>query len=120
MKGFALQNGDVLIENNEIQMTYDTDLAMQTIKSVLSTVKGEWFVDWNEGVEYSEILGKKEISVSDEVIKSKILDGLKQYDENLIIDVFEKTFDKEARKLQIKLGVINNETEERMTINLDL
>ena len=60
MKGFALNNkGDVLIENKEIQLVHGTELTMQTIKSVLGTQKGEWFLNSDEGIDRNEILGKK-------------------------------------------------------------
>lgn len=59
MKGFALtENGDLLIENGEIQMAHGTDLTMQTIKSTFGTKKGEWFLDWEQGIDYDSIFGK--------------------------------------------------------------
>ena len=60
MKGFALdEKGDLLIENGEIQLVHGAELTMQTIKSVLGTQKGEWFLNSDEGVNHNEILGKK-------------------------------------------------------------
>lgn len=60
MKGFALnEQGDVLIKNGVIQMVHGTDLTTQTIKSVLGTQKGEWFLNRDEGINHNEILGKK-------------------------------------------------------------
>lgn len=60
MKGFALdENGDVLIENGTIQMVHGSELTAQTIKSVFGTQKGEWFLNWEQGINHNEILGKK-------------------------------------------------------------
>ena len=59
MTGFQLKNGDVLIEKNEIQMISGAELLCQTVKSVLNTNKGEWYFDEDEGIEFSNILGKK-------------------------------------------------------------
>ena len=60
MKGFALnEQGDLLIENGAIQMAHGTELTKQTIKTVLGTQKGEWFLNWDEGINHNEILGKK-------------------------------------------------------------
>ena len=60
MKGFKLnENGDVVIENGVIQMAHGTELTKQTIKSVLGTQKGEWFLNWEEGINHNAILGKK-------------------------------------------------------------
>lgn len=60
IKGFRLdENGDVLIENGEIGMVHGAELTQQTIKSVLGTQKGEWFLNLDEGINYQNILGKK-------------------------------------------------------------
>lgn len=60
MKGFALnEQGDLVIENGEIQMVHGTELKAQTIKTVLGTQKGEWFPNWEEGIDHNEILGKR-------------------------------------------------------------
>ena len=60
MKGFALtDNNDVAIQNNEIQMINGVELTQQTIKTVLQTDKGEWFLNENEGIDFNAILGKK-------------------------------------------------------------
>lgn len=60
MKGFMLDsNGDIVISNNEIQMVNGTDLTAQTVKTVLSTNKGEWIFDKDEGINFTNILGKK-------------------------------------------------------------
>lgn len=60
IKGFALaENGDLLIENGAIQMVHGAELTKQTIKTVLGTQKGEWFLNWEEGINHNEILGKR-------------------------------------------------------------
>lgn len=60
MKGFKLdESGDVSIRSGEIEMTHGAELTMQTIKSVLGTQKGEWFLNHNEGINHDNILGKK-------------------------------------------------------------
>ena len=59
MKGFELSNGDVVIENGEIQMVSGAELTRQTVETVLGTNKGEWFFNADEGITFSNILGKK-------------------------------------------------------------
>ena len=63
MQGFKLENGDILIEKGEIQMTSGADLLRQTVETVLNTNKGEWWLDVDEGITYSNILGKHQQSV---------------------------------------------------------
>lgn len=59
MTGFQLKDGDVVIENNEIQMISDAELIRQTVETVLNTNKGEWFFNADEGINFENILGKK-------------------------------------------------------------
>ena len=67
MKGFALdKNGDLIIENNEIQMIDGAELTRQTVQTVLSTNKGEWSLNVDEGINFRNILGKhKPVSATD-------------------------------------------------------
>lgn len=58
MKGFSLTDGDLTITNNEIDMIEDDNLTAQTIRCVLSTNKGEWFFDEEEGIDFDNIFGK--------------------------------------------------------------
>ena len=61
MKGFALTNGDLSITKNEIDMVEGDALKVQTIQSVLSTNKGEWLFDTDEGIDFNSILGKHRV-----------------------------------------------------------
>ena len=46
MKCFALdESGDVVLNQNDIQMAQGTDLIMQKIRQVLRTNRGEWSFD---------------------------------------------------------------------------
>ena len=57
-KGFALKDGDLSITNNEIDMVDGNELTVQTITQVLSTNKGEWLFDEDEGIDFDVVLGK--------------------------------------------------------------
>ncbi len=61
MKGIKLINGDISITNNEIDMVEDSELTAQTISSVLSTNKGEWLFDANEGINFDNIFEKQQV-----------------------------------------------------------
>lgn len=59
MKGFALDNhGDVIIEGNDVKLAYGTEHLVQKIRQVLSTNRGEWWLDEKEGVPVQKILTK--------------------------------------------------------------
>lgn len=64
MKGFMLTNGDLSITNNEIDMIEGGALKAQTIQQVLSTNKGEWFYNENEGINFENILGKQRVKTT--------------------------------------------------------
>lgn len=114
MKGFALENGDIVIKNGEIQMVHGKHLTMQTIKSVWQTKKGEWFFDWEEGIDRESIMGKKQ--VDEDTIWGVLQEGLTQIDTNLTLDSLACSFDKSTRLLSVSCVVRNIETNETYTI----
>lgn len=77
MKGFKLDDkGDVVIQNGEIDMVHGAELTMQTIKTVLGTQKGEWFLNWNEGINHDNILGKKRYVTKNSAIENQYIDEI--------------------------------------------
>lgn len=88
MKSLALdETGDLLFEGNVLQMVEGNDLKVQTIREVISTNKGEWAFDWEQGIEFSNILGK---NVEEDAERLEITDGLQQVDEDLLLSEFSK------------------------------
>lgn len=62
MKGFGLNdNGDLSLTGGEIDMVEGAELTVQTIKQVLSTNKGEWLFDPDEGIDFDNLLGKQRV-----------------------------------------------------------
>ena len=106
MKGFALKNGDVLIEQNRIQMVNGNELLRQTVESVLQTNKREWFLNWQEGINFYNLLGKRK---SDEIIENEILQGLLQVDNTFIIEDFKIT--QNGRDMNINFTATNGNGE---------
>lgn len=106
MKGFALdKNGDLLIENNQIQMINGNELVRQTVERVLQTNKNEWFLNTDEGITFSNILGKKK---SDDIIRNEIEQGLSQVDGSFFIDSFSCDYDTNKRKLTVNFVAKND------------
>lgn len=89
MKSFAIdkKSGDLIIENNEIQMAENEELTRQKVQTVIGTNKGEWFLDWEQGIDFSNILGK---GITDEMVQAEIESGLRQVDETLHISEFSR------------------------------
>lgn len=98
MKNFKLdENGDVIIKNNDIDITSDNDLLLQTIKTILGTNKREWFLNLNEGINFKNILKK---NPEKDIIRDEILSGLLQVDSSFYLTEFMYEID--DRKLLVK------------------
>ena len=69
MKGFMLKNGDLSISNGEIDIVEGAELTAQTIGSVLSTNKGEWLFNAEEGIDFDVILGKQRVKPNSSTAK---------------------------------------------------
>lgn len=99
MKGFALdENGDVLIENNEISIVVGASLLQQKVWTILHTNLGEWFFDPDEGIDFGNLLGK---NISEELVRYEIERGLAQVDSTFVITEFTFDVDKADRKAKV-------------------
>lgn len=109
MKCFSINNiGDVIIKNNKILMTSDNELMQQKIQKILSTNKGEWFANSDEGISFQNILKK---NVTEEEIKSEILGGLMQIDSSFILTDFSMELDPKTRILKVTFSATNSDGE---------
>lgn len=97
MKNFLLdENGDVVIRDNQIQMVYDKELEMQTVRQVVGTKLGEWFKNKEEGMDFSVLLVK---NPNWDLIRDAINTAIKQVDEDFEIIDFE--YEMVGRKVNI-------------------
>lgn len=81
MKGFMLgAQGDVIVEKNDIKLAYDGDLIRQTIKQVLSTNRGEWQFNPQEGIPVQKVLTKNPNLAK---IKDYVRSAVRQVDSTL-------------------------------------
>ena len=97
--GFALDdNGDLLIENNTISVVVGDSLLQQKVKTVLQTNLEEWFFDWEQGIDFDNILGK---NTNADLVRYEIERGLAQVDSTFEITDFSYEFDRAARKATV-------------------
>ena len=85
MKGFKLIDGDLSITNNEIDIIEGSELTAQTISSVLSTKKGEWIFNAEEGIDFDILFGKQRIkrtSIKDDYYQEKYIELRSDNNEN--------------------------------------
>ena len=109
-----MENGDILISRNEIQMVNGNELLRQTVESVLQTNKREWFLNWEEGINFYNILGKRR---SDEIIKNEIAKGLLQVDSSFVIEEFNISVN--GREMQIAFTAKNSNGDVISVSNFD-
>lgn len=108
--GFALDdNGDVLIENNEISIVAGNDLLRQKVWSVLRTNLQEWFFDWDQGIDFGNVLGK---NTNAELVRYEIAQGLQQVDSTFNITDFTYNVDVAKRRATVTFKAITESGEE--------
>ncbi len=104
MIGFMVDNsGDVVIEDNNIKMVSDTDLITQTVRQVLKTNLGEWWLNENEGIDFHCLLCK---NPNYDQIEDNIKLGLWQIDKTFKLTSFDCSV--ENRKLTVNFTAIND------------
>ena len=96
MKGFKVdERGDIIFENGNIAFVKDTELKAQTLRTVLGTNKGEWFLNDDEGIDFDFIIGK---NITDDMRLSQCKDACRQVDETLYVSDFYSEVDKKTRE----------------------
>lgn len=108
MNGFRLNsNGDVVISEGKIEMASDTELLAQTVRQVLKTNLGEWWLNKNEGIDLSCLLCK---NPNYEQIEDNIVLGLRQVDETFKLISFNCTEENRVLKVNFTAANENGET----------
>jgi hypothetical protein len=99
MKGFLVdERGDIVIVNGSIALVENIDLKAQTLRTVMGTNKGEWFLNDEEGIDFSYMLGK---GITEDMQLAQCKDACNQVDESLTVVDFRRTLDKTTRKAEI-------------------
>lgn len=95
-------------------MVDGNELLRQKVQEVINTNKGEWFFDWEQGIEYENVLGK---NVSEDAVMLEIENGLKQVDEELYITDFSLT--KSGRKLTVEFTAANETAQTEISVTTE-
>lgn len=84
--GFAVDDrGDVVIENNAISIVTGSELIRQKVWAILQTNLKEWFFDWEQGIDFNNLLGK---GINEDIVRYEIERGLRQVDDTFEITDF--------------------------------
>lgn len=101
MKGFALDEyGDVIIEQNDVRLAYDTELLIQKIRQVLNTNRGEWWLDPKEGIPVQKVLKK---NPNQAMIRDYVRSAIAQVDKSL--EMIHCDIAIEGRTLKIRFEI---------------
>lgn len=79
-------NGDLVLSSGDLQYVKDGNLMRQKAQLILSTNKGEWEFNTDEGIDFFTILTK---NPDYEQILDTVLDGLHQVNEDIQIDSYD-------------------------------
>ena len=110
MQGFKLDsNGDVMLENGKISIVSGTDLTVQTLKTVIGTNKGEWFMNDDEGIDFDSVIGK---GITEDMQRAEIIDACGQVDQNLQLTEFSSETAKKTRAAILGFTAVNQSGEE--------
>ena len=108
MKDLQVDNkGDLIISKHDLQLVRDKELTAQKIRLILSTNKGEWLLNTDEGINFRVILVKN--PNQDEILDT-VRDGLHQIDETF--EITEYSFEIKQRHLMLTFKAVNEGGEE--------
>lgn len=99
--GIKVVNGDAVITNNDLELVKDNEMLRQTVELVLSTFKGEWSFNPDEGIDREAILTK---NYDEDEIRGTIEDAIWSIDDTLAVVDFEMTVDAK-RQATIKFNI---------------
>lgn len=97
-------SGDIEIEDNNIAFVSNRDVYIQCLQQVLMTRAGEFFLDINEGLDHTNILGVK--NPDSELIYDAIYLACSQVEEFVEIQEYEFTYNQQERLLKIDLLIL--------------
>lgn len=107
-KDFLLdENNGLKITDYDFTITSDQEFIKQKLKIVLSTFKGEWFLDTDVGMPfYQDMLGKNIDLGKVESLYIRAINSIEEVKRLIYIDLEQ---DKQTRTLNVKFSVTDQE-----------
>src|SRR5574342_273472 len=104
MFNFKMVDNDIVLDGqNNISLIYDDDEFVQSLREILSTNAGEWFLNDEHGLRRFDILGQK--FVQNEAIDI-VSEAIFQHEDVDRIETLDLDFDRKIRKLTVKFEVV--------------
>lgn len=97
------QEGDIELDGRmNLRMVEGVDEKVQSVRMLLSTAQGEWFLNTQHGTDYWDILGAKP-DANEQQIRETIMEALEQEERVTEVLEFKTEYDGKTRKLYITL-----------------
>lgn len=110
-------SGDLSITAGQLDTVSGLVAVAQAVRTALSLFRGEWFLDNTAGIPYFDniLVHSPNLTVVRAIIRAAVLDvpGVAQ------VSTLELDFDKDARQLQVDLGIVAD-LGELVSVNLQL
>lgn len=110
--------GDIEIEDNNLAFSYDRDVYVQCLRQILSTRKGEYFLNIDEGLDHSVAIGNK--NPDEEQMFDALYIACMQVEQFVEIDKVIFNYDQSKREVDVKMEVyfsdLNDEGEKEIAI----
>ncbi|AVM69059.1 hypothetical protein C3V36_07285 [Lachnospiraceae bacterium oral taxon 500] len=99
MKDLQVKGNDLVLENGDFKIISGEDEILQSLERILTTRKGEWFLNEEIGLDYSE-LEKKE--VDQELLRLSVIEAVLQ--EERVQEVLDLIIEWDRAKRALKLS----------------
>jgi len=83
VKNFLLQDGDIVLINNDVQLVVDNTEIIKRIEFILNVAKGEWFLNPSVGMDREPIFSK---IFNDTRARDSIIESVGQVEEVETVD----------------------------------
>ncbi|UQD52300.1 DUF2634 domain-containing protein [Bacillus methanolicus] len=97
-----LVDGDLVVENGELVMIDGDEELVQSVRSILVTRKGEFFLSPDHGLSYENLLGK---NTNIEALRDDIVEAVSQEDRVDSIPDIEILDDRKTRNRSVKITI---------------
>lgn len=116
MFSLLLQDGDIVVDGNDLQLVADVEEVAQCVEVVLGTNKEEWFLNLDLGIDYTNVLEKS----TNAQARNEIILGIAQEPRIETVDAVTILNDKGSRARSIKFEATSTDgevIEREVTVN---
>lgn len=111
-------NGDLVMQNGEIQMVEDGEELAQSVESILKTRQGEFFMDTEFGLNCDNLLGKQ---ADQDAAHDDIVEAVAQEERIATVDSITFTDDRNDRTRTVSLTMTKADDGQTVSIeNVDV